>query len=285
MVQAVLAAVPRVGLRLVSRVLGVARATAAYVSRPRARDARLMPLLRMLAGKLPWCGYRGMWDVVNAAVEPIGRNGVHRLWQMLHLQRQPLKRRRRIRRRLPTVPGLRATGPNQVWCLDFMKDYTADRRVLRFLSVVDEYTRECLAFEVGRRFRAEDVLDVLETTMQANGTPANVRSDNGPEFVAGVVERWGEGHGIRLVRSAPGCPWHNPFSETFHSRARWEFMEREEFGSEEEGRLFAEVYRRWYNEARPHGSLGRVPPAVFAGKMERPSSLFRDLVRMGYATS
>ena len=269
---------------MVSRVLEVARSTAAYVPRPRPRDERLKAALPQLAAKLPWAGYRTMCDVVNAALEPIGEHAVQRLWKLLGLQRQPMKRRKRIRRRLPTIPGLRATGPNQVWCLDFMKDYTADGRPLRFLSVVDEYTRECLAFEVGRRFLANDVLDVLEVTMREHGQPAHVRSDNGPEFVANVVGRWAEGLKITLVRSAPGCPWQNPFAETFHSRARWELMEREEFGSEEEARVFAEVYRRWYNEARPHSKLGRVPPAVFAGKMTWPTSLFRDLVTLGYAT-
>lgn len=277
--------VPRATRGLASRILGVARSTVTYQPRPRPRDERLKPVLPQLAAKLPWCGYRTMCDVVNAACEPISENALQRLWQLLGLQRRPLKRSRRIRRRLPTVPGLRATGPNQVWCLDFMKDYTAEGRGLRFLSVVDEYTRECLAFEVARRFTAEDVLDVLETTMRVAGTPAHVRSDNGPEFVATVVNRWAEGHRIQLVRSAPGCPWHNPFSESFHSRARWELMEREDFGSEEEARLFAEVYRRWYNEARPHSKLGRVPPAVFAGKMTWPTSLFRDLVTLGYATN
>jgi len=245
----------------------------------------LKPVLPQLARKLPWMGYRAMCDVVNAACEPIGRNGIQRLWQLLGLQCRPMKRRKRIRRTLPTIPGLRAGGPNQVWCLDLMKDYTANGRALRLLSVVDEYTRECLAFEVGRRFTADDVLDVLETTMRREGQPVHVRSDNGPEFIAKQVERWATSHGIQLVRSAPGCPWHNPFSETFHSRARWELMEREEFGSEEEARAFAEIYRRWYNEARPHSKLGRVPPAVFAGKLDRPSSFFRDLVRMCYATS
>jgi len=276
--------VPRASVSLASAVLGVPRATASYQPRPRPRDERLKPLLPQLARKLPWAGYRTMWDTVNAACEPIGLNAVQRLWQLLGLQCQPMKRRKRIRRRLPTIPGLRATGPNQVWCLDFMKDFTSNGRPLRFLSVVDEYTRECLAFEVARQFRAEDVLDVLETTMQRDGKPVHVRSDNGPEFIAKVVERWATALGIRLVRSAPGCPWQNPFSETFHSRARWELMEREEFGSEEEAGVFAEVYRRWYNEARPHSKIGRVPPAVFAGKLDRPSSLFRDLVRMGYAT-
>lgn len=276
--------VPRATGSLLGRVLGLARTTLAYAPRPRPRDERLKPILPQLAAKLPWAGYRTMWDAVNATVEPISLNALQRLWQLLGLQCKPMKRRKRIRRRLPTHPGLRATGSHQVWCLDFMKDYTSDGRVLRFLSVVDEHTRECLAFEVARRFTAEDVLDVLETTMRVSGTPIHVRSDNGPEFVARVVERWATASGIRLVRSAPGCPWQNPFSETFHSRARWEFMEREEFGSEEEARVFAEVYRRWYNEARPHSALGRVPPAVFAGKLERSSSLFRDLIR-SYATT
>lgn len=226
-----------------------------------------------------------MCDAVNATCEPISPNALQRLWQLLGLQCKPVKRRKRIRRKLPTIPGLRATGPNQVWCLDFMKDYTSNGRFLRFLSVVDEYTRECLGFEVSRRFTAEDVLDVLGILIREHGVPVHVRSDNGPEFIARVVERWATEVGVCLVRSAPGCPWQNPFSETFHSRARVELMEREDFGSLEEARLFAEVYRRWYNEARPHSKLGRVPPAVFAGKLDRPASLFRDLVRMCYATT
>ena len=283
--QGVVGAIPRASLSKACEVLSVPRSTASYEPRPRSRDERLRPVLPQLARKLPWAGYRTMCDVVNAACEPIGEHAVHRLWRLLGLQCQPMKRRKRIRRKLPTIPGLRAGKANGVWCLDFMKDYTADGRALRFLSVVDEYTRECLSFEVARRFGAEDVLDVLETVMREHGQPAHVRSDNGPEFIANVVGRWAEALKITLVRSAPGCPWQNPYSETFHSRARWELLEREIFGSEEEARVLAEVYRRWYNEARPHSKLGRVPPAVFAGKMTWPGSLFRDLVRMGYATS
>ena len=281
----VFGSVRKASLSIVCGVLSVARSTVSYEPRPRPRDTRLKPVLPQLARKLPWAGYRTMCQVVNVSLETISRNSFQRLWQLLGLQCRPMKRRRRIRRKLPTIPGLRAGKRNEIWCLDFMKDYTSDGRALRFLSVVDEYTRECLSFEVARKFKAEDVLDVLDLLMREHGRPVHVRSDNGPEFVATVVGRWAEALGIILVRSAPGCPWQNPYSETFHSRARWELMEREEFGSEEEARLLAEAYRRWYNEARPHSSLGRIPPAVFAGKMERPGSLFRDLVRMGYATS
>lgn len=269
----------------VCKLVGVPRSTVDYEPKPRVRDERLKPILPELARKLPWSGYRPMTEVVCAAVEPISRNALQRLWQLLGLQRKPQRRKKRIRRKLPTIPGLRATAVNQVWCLDFMKDYTSDGRQLRFLSVVDEYTRECLALETGRRFRAEEVLDVLEGLMHERGTPAHVRSDNGPEFVASVVESWAKEVGIRLVRSAPGCPWQNAFSETFHSRVRDEFLEREVLGSEEEAEVLAEAYRRWYNEARPHSALGYIAPAVFAGKQDRSSSLFRDLVRAGYATS
>lgn len=281
----VLGAVKKSSKSMVCRVLSVARSTVSYEPRPRARDERLKPVLPNLARKLPWAGYRTMCQVVNASLEAISPNSFQRLWQLLGLQCRPMKRRRRIRRKLPTIPGLRAGGANEVLCLDFMKDFTSDGRMLRFLSVVDEYTRECVSFEVARKFKAEDVLDVLDMVIREHGKPAYVRSDNGPEFIATVVERWAEALGIRLVRSAPGCPWQNPYSETFHSRARWELMEREEFGSVEEAQLLAEAYRRWYNEARPHSSLGRVPPAVFAGKMKGPGSLFRDLVRMGCATT
>ena len=167
-------------------------------------------------------------------------------------------------RNLTPVKGLRARYQNHVWCLDFLLDRTRDGRKLRFLSVVDEYTRRCLALEVQTRFPAHDVVAVLARLVAIHGRPMFIRSDNGPEFIATVVREWADKCGILLVRSAPASPWQNPFAETFHSRLRDEMVEQEDFGSLAEARFLAEAYRVWYNNERPHSSLGYMTPEAFS---------------------
>lgn len=259
--------IPEASERFVCRVLGWCRATHRYHAKPRARDERLKPLLPILALERPWEGYRRIHDFVSTQVEPICRSSLQRLWQLLKLQVAPRKRKRRRPKTPLTLPGLRATHPHHVWCLDFLKDYTSDGRGLRFLSVVDEHTRRCLALVAARRFTAADVVAVVERLRVWHGTPVHLRSDNGPEFVATVVETHAARVGIRLVRSAPRSPWENPFAESFHSRVREEFLERETFGSVEEAQVLADAYRYWYNEERPHSALRYLTPAAFAGRL------------------
>jgi putative transposase len=254
--------------RRICIVLGFCRAVIRYVPKPRQRDERLKPIIPVLAWMEPRLGKRRMRTVVCNMLEPISKGAFQRLWQVLKLQVKPRRKRRFRSRSLPTAPGLRAKAANEVWCMDFMKDWTIKGFPLRILSVVDERTRRCLALSVGPRFTASDVLDVLEGLILRHGTPVNLRSDNGPEFVAKQVQRWAESAGIRLVRSAPASPWENPFAESFHSRFRDEFTEGEAFGSMEEARILCEAYRRWYNEARPHSSLKNKTPNEFAATEE-----------------
>jgi len=142
-----------------------------------------------------------------------------------------------------------------------------DRRRLRFLSVVDEYTRRCLALVVRRRFTAEDVLDVLSCLVPEHEAPAHLRSDNGPEFIAKEVERWEAEMGVKAARSEPASPWQNPYAETFHSKLRDELVEGNVFGSLEEAQVLAETYRQWYNDARRHSSLDDQTPSEFAARV------------------
>ena len=271
-VEAVRAGVVGVSERRAGLVLGWCRAMLRYRPRRRVRDERLKPVLPRLAREFPRYGYRRIQRVVAARLEPISRGALQRLWQVLKLQVVPKRRHRRRVTRLPAAPGLRAVRPNEVWCLDFLKDRTLDGRGVRVLSVVDEHTRECLALAVAPRFLATDVIGVVERVCGERGRPANLRSDNGPEFVATGVARWAARMGIRLVRLAPASPWENPFSETFHSRIRDEFLEREAFGSMAEIRVLAEAYRAWYNESRPHSALRYRTPAAFAEQVRREGS-------------
>lgn len=263
----VLGLVPEASQRRICAVLAWCRASLRYRPRPRARDERLKMLLPELARRAPREGYRRAADAIRELLGVIGENTVHRLWKLLKLQVKPRKRRRVRRKPLPEALGLRAQGLNHVWCLDFMKDWTLGGGTFRILSVVDEYTRECLAMEAAASFKAADVVALLEWLGYQRGLPVHVRSDNGPEFIAREVARWAEAVKVGLVRSAPGCPWHNPFSETFHSRARDEFTEGVAFGSLEEARVLCEAFRQWYNTARRHSSLGRQTPASFAAKV------------------
>lgn len=276
---------PKASERRACRLTGWCRSALRYVRRPRPRDARLAVLLPVLAQEAPRLGYRRQTDTVRALVGRIGQNTVQRLWQLLKLQVKPRTRRRVRRKPILELLGLRATGPNHVWCLDFMKDWTLGGRAFRMLSVVDEYTRECLALVAAWSFRAEDVVALLEWLGHQHGQPVHLRSDNGPEFVAHVVGRWARETGVVLVRSAPGCPWHNPFSETFHSRARDEFTEGVVFGSLAEARVLCESFREWYNTARRHSSLGRMTPAAFAATVRTRGPVPGTPGLVGFATA
>lgn len=253
--------------RRICRVLSIGRSVLFYDPRPRPRDERLKAALPALAQEFPRFGYRRLCWKVCERVESVSQDTIQRLCQVLGLQVKPLKRPRRRRTAPAALPGLRAAFPHHVWCLDFLKDRTADGRALRFLSVVDEHTRQCLALRVGRRFTAAEVVAVLAGLMSRHGAPNHLRSDNGPEFVAGVVETWAAGQGIRLVRSTPASPWENPYIESFHSRLRDELVERDEFGSLVEAQVLAETYRVWYNEARGHSALRYQTPAAFAARI------------------
>lgn len=260
---------PNVSQRFVCWALGWCRASMRHIPKPRPRDERMKTILPVLARAFPREGYRFMRERVSETVEHISRKALRRLWRLLNLQVKPRKRHRTRRKALPVLVGLRATGPNDVWCLDFMKDWTFGGRALRLLSVVDEYTRECLALISARSFTAADVIAVLEWLCWRHGKPVHVRSDNGPEFVAKIVERWAEQVGVHLVRSEPGSPWQNPYSETFHSRARDEFTEATVFGSLAESIVLCESYREWYNLERRHSSLKYQTPAAFAKKVRK----------------
>lgn len=261
------AEVPGATLREACDVLEVCRAGVYYTPRPRPRDERLKAALPPLARRLPRFGYRRLCQEICRSLEHVSRDTIQRLCRVLDLRVKPLRKGRRRKYGAPVI-GLRAEFPQHVWCLDFLKDRTRDGRPLRFLSVVDEHTRRCLALQVARRFTAADVVGVLQRLIGEYGVPTNLRSDNGPEFVATTVEAWAARQQIRLVRSTPASPWENPFIESFHGRLRDECVEREDFGSLVEAQIVAETYRVWYNEVRMHSALHYQTPAAFTAAAE-----------------
>ena len=162
-------------------------------------------------------------------------------------------RKQHRRRRLPggsqnSCVRHRAQRMNHVWSYDFVAERTEDGRQLRLLVVIDEYTRECLAIEVGRSFTARDVINVLQYLFAVRGTPEHLRSDNGPEFVAHSVRRWLDQAGVRTLFIAKGSPWENGYVESFNGKLRDELLNRELFLSLAEARW---VIDRWRLDYKP----------------------------------
>ena len=153
---------------------------------------------------------------------------------------------------------------DHVWSYDFLTDRTEDGRQLKILAVIDEFTRESLALEVGRSFTAQGVVDVLRYLFAVRGRPKHIRSDNGPEFVAKLVRDWLAQAEVATLFIAKGSPWENGYVESFNARLRDELLNRELFLSVTEGQWVIDRWRNNYNHHRPHGSLDYLPPAAFA---------------------
>jgi transposase InsO family protein len=144
-----------------------------------------------------------------------------------------------------------------------MEDRCATGRKLKLLTVVDEFTRECLAITVARSIRAHDVIRVLDTLFHTRTTCAFIRSDNGPEFIARTLNQWLSENGARTIYIDPASPWQNAYGESFNGRFRDECLNMEVFNTMAEAQIVTEMWRRQYNEQRPHSSLGYLTPAEF----------------------
>ena len=135
---------------------------------------------------------------------------------------------------------------------------------MKWLSIVDEYTRECLALEVDRSITSAGVLDVMMNLFCTRGVPGHIRSDNGPEFIAKALREWLGRTPVETLYVEPGAPWENGYAEAFHSRLRDEFLNVEMFGTMREAKVPGGMWRSDYNERRPHGSPGYRTLAEFA---------------------
>ena len=155
---------------------------------------------------------------------------------------------------------------NDVWCWDFVFDRTATGSPLKWLSIIDEHTRECLALKADRNITSADVIDTLAELFAMRGVPRAIRSDNGPEFVAQAIQRWLEQVAVTTLYVAPGSPWQNGYAESFHSRLRDEFLARGECESLIAARRLTSVWKDDYNHHRPHGSLEYLTPGEFAAR-------------------
>jgi transposase InsO family protein len=163
-----------------------------------------------------------------------------------------------------------AKRPNQVWSWDFVEDQTEAGSKLRILTLIDEYTRQCLGIEVAWSIRAVDVITAMEAAMECYGSPDHIRSDNGPEFIAYAIRDWLKDNQIQTIYIKPGSPWENGHIESFHDKFRDELLNREVFGSLLEAKVLVEQWRIEYNQDRPHSSLGYQTPQEYAARWQTP---------------
>jgi putative transposase len=240
-------------------LIGVARSSLTYEHRRPRRDRRLRRQLRVVARANPRYGYRRARAVLADKGIDINAKRVHRVWRGLELQVPRRATRKRIRSTgLRAVPATRA---NHVWAYDFVHDCCANGQKLKLLTIIDEYTRYCLAIEVGARINSSHVIEALARVMSVHGVPEHLRSDNGPEFIAKAIKRWLGESAVATAYIDPGKPWQNGANESFNGKLRDECLNMEWFATRAEARVKIESWRVRYNHARPHSSLDYQTPA------------------------
>jgi len=250
-----------VSQRRACALLSTSRSTLRYESRLAKRDAPAIAAMRELAAQYPRYGYRRIQVFMNRQGHRMGTDRTHRLWRQLRLQVPRKRPRRRVAISRPRpLPALWA---NQVWAYDFVFDACANGQQLKCLTVIDEYTRECLAIDVAGGIRSARVIEVLAKLVSIHGAPRHLRSDNGPEFVSRAVLRWLSEASIDTACIDPGKPWQNGSNESFNGKFRDECLSMQWFKNRIDAKILIEQFRREYNEIRPHSSLDQLTPVQF----------------------
>jgi len=248
--------------RRACRFLGVGRSSQRYRAR-RTQPAGLRERLTELAAARPRWGYRRLWVLLRREGYAVNWKRVYRLYRQAGLA---VRRRRRKRVAVARRPLPPATRPNERWSMDFVHDRLTNGRWFRSLTIVDDFTRECLAIEVDRSLTGARVVEVLTQLAQGRPLARTIVVDNGPEFAGRVLDAWAYRRGITLAFIQPGKPTQNAFIESFNSRLRDECLNAHWFVTVTEAQLTIEHWRDDYNTQHPHGSLGRRTPSEFAAQ-------------------
>ena len=245
------------------QALGLARSTYYWKTSVNKIAERLEKRIKALSRKHPTLRLPDVTQLLRKEGWQVNRKRVQRVRRQAGLQ---------VVKKMPQnqapkgVAGGASAGerPNQVWSYDFIHDRLENGAGLKMLTVLDEFTRECLGILVARSITAAGVIGFLELLILKRGAPENVRSDNGPEFVSEAVKEWAGKAAIRINYIEPGSPWENGHVESFHGKFRDGCLNREVFGNLLEAQVLVEEWRREYNEKRPHSSLGYQTPREFA---------------------
>ena len=248
--------------RRACKALGVLRSVQRYHKRRPNDEAQLRKDITRLALKYGRYGYKRITALLRTEGWRVNHKRVERIWREEGLkvpQRQ--KKRGRLYLNDGSVIRLRPCWKNHVWSYDFVAERLSNGKKIRMLTVVDEYTRKCLAIRVGYGLKSDDVLDVISDLFITEGLPDFIRSDNGSEFTAKPLKDWLHKLGIKTAYIEPGSPWENGYNESFNGRLRDELLNGEVFYTLKEAQVLVEQWRNHYNHVRPHSSLGYRPPA------------------------
>jgi len=248
--------------RKACHLLGQPRGTQRYLPTQAADEDALTQAIVALAAKYGRYGYRRVTTLLQEAGWQVGKDRVQRIWRREGLKvPQKQKPRSRLWLNDGSCVRLRPTHRHHVWSYDFVHHATHDGRSLRLMTVIDEYTRQCLAIRVERHLKGPDVIDTLSDAMLLHGIPEHIRSDNGPEMTSKLVRGWLAQVGARTLFIEPGSPWENGYNESFNGKLRDECLNGEIFYSLKEAQVIIEQWRYHYNTRRPHSALGYRPPA------------------------
>ena len=251
-----------VSQRRACQVLEQVRTTQRLTPRVSDEEEQLASRIVDLATKYGRYGYRRITALLKQENWKVNHKRVERIWRKEGLkvpQKQP--KRGRLWLNDGSCVRLRPEYKDHVWSYDFMVDRTTDGRSFRILTIIDEYTRECLAILVDRRISSQDVIDKLFEMFIFRAIPDYIRSDNGPEFTAKAIRSWLSRMGVKTLFIEPGSPWENGYIESFNGKLRDELLNREVFTTLVEAKVLIENWRQQYNTVRPHSALRYRPPA------------------------
>jgi len=245
------------------RLLRLCRSTKRYVSRRDPQTALRRRLCELASVRVRF-GYRRLTILLRREGWRVNAKRIYRLYTQEGLAVRT-KVRKKIARRRPLVVAT-ATGPNQRWSMDFVAARLEDGRLFRILTILDQYTRECVGILAKRYLSGQDVATVLDGAIAERGRPVSITVDNGSRFAGRVMDAWAHRHGVQLAFIRPRRPTENGFIESFNGRLRDECLNVELFGSLEDAQRLLHAWRHDYNHQRPHSSIGDETPAAFAAK-------------------
>jgi putative transposase len=263
-----------VSQRRICRVMGRPRSVLRYRRKRRPNEPALNREIKRLARQHPRFGYRRVHAVLIRRGWSVNLKRVRRLWISMGLRR-PVRLRKP--RKLGPKPGVSANSctqqparfKNDVWTCDFIHDRTVEGGSLKWLTLVDEYTRECLVLHAAGSLTGADVRRIMARVIGHRGAPTRIRSDNGSEFICEALVNWLPERGAKSIPVAAASPWENGYIEAFHSRLRDEFLERVEFETVSDAREKGKWFRRYYNAVRPHSSLDYATPKEFSSSCDK----------------
>ncbi len=265
--------------RRACRVVGQVRSTQRYRRHIADDEGPLTTRIIELATQYGRYGYRMITGMLRNEGWQVNHKRVERIWRREGLKvpkKQP--KRKRLWLNDGSCIRLRPQYKNHVWSYDFLMTRTHDGRALKILTILDEYTRECLGIRADRNIKSEEVIDELSNLFITRGIPQHIRSDNGSEFTAKHVRTWLSDLGVKTLFIEPGSPWENGYIESFNGKLRDELLNGEIFTTLLEAKVLIENWRREYNEIRPHSALGYRPPAPSAMLFQPQSTTLNVVV-------